>query len=73
MEVPRLGVESELQLLAHTTGTAMQDLSCVCDLHDCSWQCWIPNLLSEARDRTSNPMVPSRICFHCPTVGTPAF
>ena len=27
MEVPRLGVESELRLLAYTTATAMQDLS----------------------------------------------
>ena len=27
MEVPSLGVELELQLLAYTTGTAMQDLS----------------------------------------------
>ena len=32
MEVPRLGVKSELQLLASTTATVMQDLSCVCDL-----------------------------------------
>ena len=32
MEVPRLGVESELQLLACTTATATQDLSHVCDL-----------------------------------------
>ena len=32
MEVPGLGVESELQLPAYTTATAMQDLSCVCDL-----------------------------------------
>ena len=27
MEVPRLGVESEVQLLAYTTATAMQDPS----------------------------------------------
>ena len=33
MEVPRLGVESELHLLAYTTATATQDLSCICDLH----------------------------------------
>ena len=39
MEVPRLGVESELQLLAYTTATAMLDLSCVCDLHHSSQQC----------------------------------
>ena len=43
MEVPRLGVESELQLPAYATATAMPDLSCVCDLHHSSWQCWILN------------------------------
>ena len=32
-EVPRLGVKSELQLLAYTTATAMQDPSHVCKLH----------------------------------------
>ena len=33
MEVPRLGVKSELQLLAYTTATATPDLSCTCNLH----------------------------------------
>ena len=33
MKFPRLGVESELQLLAYATATAMQDPSCVCNLH----------------------------------------
>ena len=37
MEVPRLGVESELQLLVYTTFTAMQDPSCIFDLHHSSW------------------------------------
>ena len=32
MEVPRLGVEPELQLLAYTTATAMLDPSHICDL-----------------------------------------
>ena len=36
MEVSRLEVKSELQLLAYTT--AMQDPSCGCDLHHSSWQ-----------------------------------
>ena len=31
MEVPKLGVKLELQLLAYTTATAMRDLSRVCD------------------------------------------
>ena len=38
MEVPRLGVESELQLTAYTTATAMPDLSCIWKLHHRSWQ-----------------------------------
>ena len=38
MEVPRLGFESELQLPAYTTATAMPDLSRVCDLHHSSQQ-----------------------------------
>ena len=33
MEIPRLGVESELQLPACATATAKPDLSLVCDLH----------------------------------------
>ena len=33
MEVPRLGVESELQLPADATAATMQDLSHVYDLH----------------------------------------
>ena len=40
VEVPRLGVESELQLLAYTTATVMPDPpdpSCVCDLHPSSY------------------------------------
>ena len=32
-EVPRLGVQSELQLPAYTTATAMPDLSIICNLH----------------------------------------
>ena len=38
MEVPRLGVELELQLPAYTTATAMWGLSCVCDPRHSSWQ-----------------------------------
>ena len=52
MEVPRLGVESELQLLAYATATAMPDASCVFNLHHSSRQRQILNPLSEARDRT---------------------
>ena len=59
MEVPRLGVKSELWLPASTRATATWDLSCVCDLHHSPWQRRIP--LSEVRDRTRNLVVPSRI------------
>ena len=50
MEIPRLGVESELQLPAYTTATATQDLSRVCDLHHSSGQRQILNPLNKARD-----------------------
>ena len=53
IEVPRLGVESELQLPVHITATAIPDLSHICDLHQSLRQCQIVvNPLSEARDRT---------------------
>ena len=50
MEVPRLGVESQLQPLVYATATAMQDPSQVCDLHHSSHQCQILNPPIEARD-----------------------
>ena len=61
MEVPRLGVQSEWQLLAYTKATATQDLSGICDLHGSLWQYWILNPVSEARDRTYILMVPSQV------------
>ena len=73
MKVPRLGVESDLQLPAYTTATAMPDQSHVCDLHQSSRQHWILKALSEARDQTRNFMVPSWIHFRCTTMGTPVF
>jgi len=72
MEVPRLGVELELQLQAYTTATSMPDPNCVCDLYHSSWQCQILNPFNEARYWTCNLMVPSQICFCCATMGTPA-
>ena len=63
MEVLRLGVKLELQLLAYTTATATPDLSRVCDLHHSSWQHQILNPLSKARDRTCVLMGISQICF----------
>ena len=49
MEVPRPGVELELQLPGCTTATATRDPSCVFDLHHSSQQCWLLHPLSEAR------------------------
>ena len=63
MVIPRLGAKSELQLPAYTTAIATPDLSRTCDLHCSSGECQIINPLSEARDRTLNLMVPSRIHF----------
>ena len=61
---------AELELLAYTTATATQDLSCLCDLHHSSRQCRILNPLSEARDRTPILMDTSLIGFCFPTMGT---
>ena len=61
MEVPRIGVESELQLPAYTTATAPQDPSHICELHHSSRQRWILNPLREARDRTHILMDATRV------------
>ena len=54
MEIPRLGVESELHLLRlwHSHSTATWDLSHVCYWHHSSWQRWILTPLSRAKDWT---------------------
>ena len=64
MEVPRLGIQSELQLPAYFTATAMPDLSHVYYLCHSSQQHWILNLLSEARDKTHNLMDSSQVHYH---------
>ena len=73
MELPRLGVELELQLPTYATATTTLDQTHVCDLHHSSWQCWTLNPLSEAGDQTCNLMAPSQIHFHCAMMGTPTF
>ena len=50
MEVPRLGVGPELQLVAYAMDKAMLDLSYVCYLHHSSQQHRNLNPLGEARD-----------------------
>ena len=52
VEVPRLGVQLDLQLQATTTATAMPDLSCICNLCHSLRQHQILNTSSEARDWT---------------------
>ena len=71
MEVPRLGVKLKLRLLAYTTATATWEPSQVCDLHHSSWQCWILDPLTEARDQTHILMVTSWIHFCCAMMGIP--
>ena len=68
MEIPRLGVELELQLPAYATATAMWDPSCVCYIHRSSRQHQILNPLREATDRTCILMDTSQICFHWATM-----
>ena len=71
MEVPRLGVKSDLLPSVHATATAMRDPSHICDLHHSSRQCQIANSLGKARDRTCILMDTSQICFCCTMTGTP--
>ena len=52
MEVPRLGIESELQLLA--TDTAIPDPSHLCNLHHSLRPCWILDPFIE-QGHGSNP------------------
>ena len=65
MEVPRLGVKSELQWLATATAiattTATLGLSRFCDLHHSSWERQILNPLSEAGDHTHILIDTSRV------------
>ena len=71
MEVPRLGVKSELHQQAYTTAIAMPDLSHICDLHHSSQQRQILNPLSKVRDRTCVLMETSQIRYHGATTGIP--
>ena len=52
MEVPKQGVQLELQLLAYATAIAIPDLSCVCKLNRSSQRGQILNPLSGTRDST---------------------
>ena len=51
----------------------MREPSLVCDLHQSSQQCQIPNPLSRARDRTHVLLDTSWVCYCGATTGTPPF
>ena len=74
MEVPRLGVQSELELLAYTTATATWDPSHVCNLHHSSRQ---RRILNPLRVRPGIEPTTSwflvRFVDYCATTGTPVF
>ena len=71
MEAPSLRVETELQLPAYGTATAMQDLSFICDLHHSLQERQILNPLSEVRDWTHILMDTSQDLNPLTTMGTP--
>ena len=64
VEVPRLGVESELQLPAYARAPAAWDPSHIYNLHHSSWQCQILKPLSKARDRSCILIDPSWVHYH---------
>ena len=67
-EVPRLGVNSELQLPA--TATATPDPNHVWDLRYSSWHCCIFNPLNEARNWTGILVDTSRVYYQWVNMGT---
>ena len=70
MEVPRLGVELELQMPAYATAIARGDPSCICKLQS-SQQSWTPDPLSKAKDLTHVLMGAGWIHFCCAIMGIP--
>ena len=57
LDIPRLGVESEMLLPAYTTAPAMQDPSRIFNLYHSSLQHWILNPLSQAKDQTPSSWI----------------
>ena len=72
MEVPRLGVESELQPPAYTRATATRDPSRVCNLHHSSRQRRILNPLTRPGTQPATSWFLVGFINHCATKGTPA-
>ena len=71
MEVPRLGVELELRLLACATATAMQDPSHTFDLYHSSWRRRILNPLRRPGIESANSILVGFV-FCCAAMGTPS-
>ena len=71
MEGPRLGVKSELQLLACATATATRHPSCVCDPHHSSWQHWIFNPLMRPGIELTSSWILVESLTHWATTGIP--
>ena len=70
VEIPKRGVELELQLLAYTTATATWYLSFIYDQHHSSQQCQIPNPPEQGRDQTHILIDTSWSHLHCAMMGT---
>ena len=66
LEVPRLGIESELQMLAYSPATAIPDPSYVSNLHHSSEPCWIAGYLTHWAGpgvKPTSPWILSRFGF----------
>ena len=72
VEVPRPGVQSEVQLPGYTTATATRDPSRICKLCHSSQQCRILAPLREAGDRTHIFTDTSQARYCWATTGTPS-
>ena len=71
MEIPGLGVESELQLHAYATATAIPDPSHVCDACRCSLQRWILNPWARPRMVPTSSWILLGFLHPWATMGTP--
>ena len=70
MEIPGLGVQSELQLQSYARTTVMLDLKHICDLYHSLQQSQILHPLSKARDWTHILTDTSWVLTHWATTGT---